>query len=173
MSADAGDRVPPRDAPDPASTGVAGDPARVPGPFETDGTLILWELVQTAHLAARVFRDTFAAFGLTPTQFGVLSHLANGDDLTKAQLARAVLVSPQSMDPLIEGLLTAGYVERDGIAKRGRAAAIRITDAGLTHLSTVRPAVGELNQPERLDLDPADVPLLMRQLQTIRARLQH
>ena len=144
-----------------------------PEPTPEDArTLVLWELVQTAHVATRVFRETFASFGLTPTQFGVLMHLADGDDLTKAQLARAVLVSPQSMDPIIDTLLHAGWVERDGPARRGRAAAIRITDTGLTHLLAVRPAIEDLNRPEHLHLDPADLPRLVGQLRTIRDRLQ-
>ena len=134
-------------------------------------SLVLWELVQTAHLATLAFRDTFGAFGLTPTQFGVLSHLADGDDLTKAQLARAVLVSPQSMDPIIDALLASGDVVRDGPPRRGRAAAIRITDAGLAHLAAVRPAVEELNSPTTLGLATDDVPLLIRQLQAVRQHL--
>jgi DNA-binding MarR family transcriptional regulator len=133
--------------------------------------LILWELVQTAHLATLAFRDVFADFGLTPTQFGVLYQLAGGASLTKAQLARAVLVSPQSMDPLIESLLAAGYVNRDGPARRGKAAVIRITQAGLKHLAVVRPAVDDLNSPDHFDLAPADVALLVQQLRVIRARL--
>ncbi len=75
---------------------------------------MLWELVQTAHLAARTFRDLFATVGLTPTQFGVLACLADGDDFTKAELARALMVRPQSMDPLIETLLSERLVVRDG-----------------------------------------------------------
>lgn len=31
---------------------------------------MLWELVQTAHLATRAFRELFATAGLTPTQCG-------------------------------------------------------------------------------------------------------
>lgn len=134
--------------------------------------LVLWELVQTSHLAVKLFRETFAAFGLTPTQFGVLLHLAEGTDLTKAQLARAVLVSPQSMDPLIETLLSAGYVERDGPARRGRAAAIRITADGLAQLAVVRPAIDALNRPERLHLEPDDIEPLVQQLRSIRNALQ-
>lgn len=165
-----------------SSTGTQTAGARATAPPGDDATgsphhhgattdLVLWELVQTAHLAARAFRDVFAEYGLTPTQFGVLFNLVARADLTKAQLARAVLVSPQSMDPLIESLLAAGYVERDGPARRGKAAAIRITAAGREHLSLVGPAVQRLNSPEHLGLTDDQVPPLIQQLQLIRTRL--
>lgn len=132
---------------------------------------MLWELVQTAHLAARAFRDLFATIGLTPTQFGVLACLADGDDFTKAQLARALMVRPQSMDPLIEALLAEGLVERDGLPRRGRAAGITITTAGLELLARIRPQVSEINAPESIGLDADQIPLLAAQLRTIRDRL--
>lgn len=133
--------------------------------------LVLWELVQTAHLATRVFRDLFATVGLTPTQFGVLACLADGDDFTKAQLARALMVRPQSMDPLIEALLREGFVERDGTPRRGRAAGIAITTTGLERLARIRPQVSEINTAERIGVDAAQIPLLAAQLRAIRQRL--
>ena len=133
--------------------------------------LVLWELVQTAHLAARTFRDLFATVGLTPTQFGVLACLADGDDFTKAELARALMVRPQSMDPLIETLLSERLVVRDGPPGRGRAAGITITTAGRERLAQIRPRVHQVNAPERIGVDAAQVPLLITQLRAIRARL--
>ncbi len=103
--------------------------------------LPLWELIQTSHVVARRFRELFARFGLTPTQFGVLACLQDGDDFTKASLARAVLVTPQSMDPLIDSLLSRGLVSRTSVGGRGRAAGITITAAGIELLLRVRPAV--------------------------------
>ncbi len=138
---------------------------------DPDEPLVLWELVQTAHLAGLLFRDLFATVGLTPTQFGVLACLADGDDLTKAGLARALMIKPQSMDPLIESLIGDGLVRRDGPAQRGRAAGIRITPAGIAVLQRIRPEVTAVNAPERLGLDPAAVGLLVDQLRTMRERL--
>ncbi|MEO7586973.1 MAG: MarR family transcriptional regulator [Arachnia sp.] len=134
--------------------------------------LVLWEVVQTANLAARAFRELFATVGLTPTQFGVLACLADGDDFTKAELARALMVRPQSMDPLIEALLAEALVERDGPPRRGRAAGISITDAGLARLDRIRPRVSEINAPERIGVAVDAVPLLVAQLRAIRASLQ-
>lgn len=146
----------------------------IPGPeqrVDPDEDLVLWELVQTAHLAARVFRDLFATVGLTPTQFGVLACLADGDDFTKAELSRALMVRPQSMDPLIEALLLEGVVERDGPPRRGRAAGITITAAGLERLARIRPQVSAINAPGRIGVDADQIPLLAAQLRAIRNRL--
>lgn len=134
--------------------------------------LVLWELVQTAHLAEQTFRHLFATVGLTPTQFGVLACLADGDDFTKAELARALLVRPQSMDPLIETLLGDSLVDRDGPPRRGRAAGIRITDRGRERLAEVRPRVAAINAPARIGIRPEQVPVLVEQLRTIRQRLR-
>lgn len=133
--------------------------------------LPLWELVQTSHVVARAFRELFAQHELTPTQFGVLASLADGDDFTKAQLARANLITPQSMDPLIESLLQRGLVSRDGPPRRGRAAGVRITRAGQDKLAATLPDVIELNAPNTIGLTAEQVHDLISQLQTIRTQL--
>ena len=130
--------------------------------------LPLWELIQTSHIVAKGFRDLFARHGLTPTQFGVLACLEDGDDFTKAQLARAVLVTPQSMDPLITSLLTRGLVDRNGPAGRGRAAGIHITKAGRALMGQVRPEVAHFNASEHIGVADADIPQLMTNLRAIR-----
>lgn len=137
----------------------------------TDPFLPLWELVQTHHVVARRFRDLFAAHGLTPTQFGVLACLRDGDSFTKAQLARAVLVTPQSMDPLIEGLLQRGLVERDGPTGRGRAAGIHITDKGWQLTARASADVVEFNAAERIGIPEGSIPELVHHLRAIRQRL--
>jgi DNA-binding MarR family transcriptional regulator len=147
-------------------------PVRTQDPVSDEDPLVLWELVQTAHLAARVLRELFATVGLTPTQFGVLACLADGDDFTKAELARALMVRPQSMDPLIEALIAQRLVERDGPPRRGRASGITITASGLDRLTRIRPQVSAANAPERIGIEAETVPPLVAQLRTIRARLE-
>lgn len=133
--------------------------------------LVLWEVVQTAQRARQVLRELFATVGLTPTQFGVLACLADGDDFTKAELARALMVRPQSMDPVIESLLQRGLVARAGEPRRGRAAGILLTDEGAARLASVRPRVTAVNDPARLGLDPEAVGELITQLRTVRDHL--
>lgn len=133
--------------------------------------LPLWELIQTSHVVARAFRELFARHGLTPTHFGVLASLADGDDFTKAELARANLITPQSMDPLIETLLQRGLVSRDGPPRRGRSAGIRITPQGRHALEAALPEVVELNSPATTGLTAHQAGDLINHLQTIRTQL--
>lgn len=133
--------------------------------------LPLWELIQTSHVVARAFRELFARHGLTPTQFGVLASLADGDDFTKAELARANLITPQSMDPLIETLIQRGLVGRDGAPRRGRAAGIRITPHGRRTLESTLPDVIALNAPSSTGLTKDQVAEFITHLQTIRTQL--
>ncbi len=130
--------------------------------------LPLWELVQTSHVVARRFRELFARHGLTPTQFGVLACLRDGDDFTKAQLARAVLVTSQSMDPLIDGLLDRGLVARDGPTGRGRAAGIHITGRGRELTARAFHDVIVCNAPDRIGVPESAIPQLVEHLRSIR-----
>lgn len=139
----------------------APDPAPLP----------LWEVVQTHHVVARAFRSLFARHGLTPSQFGVLACLADGDDFTKAELARAVLVTPQSMDPLIADLLTRSLVARDLPARRGRASGVRITAQGRALLDRVRPEVATLNSADSTGLSAPDAAQLVELLRRVRVML--
>lgn len=119
--------------------------------------LTLWTLVRTGHVAGRRFTDVFAAAGLTPAQYGVLACLADGDDLSQAELARAVLVRPQSMHRLVSDMVEAGLVRRDGPGGRGRRSGVSPTPAGLAALAHARPAAYALGRPDRLGLTPEEL----------------
>jgi DNA-binding MarR family transcriptional regulator len=139
--------------------------------------LPLWELVRTYHPAARRFGEVFAAAGLGPTQFGVLVSLAETDvdpdpGPSQADLARQVLVRPQSMGELVTGLLDRGLVSREGAGGRGRRARLRITAAGRDALAGAVPGVNAVNDPAALGLDPDEVTMLVGLLRRVRARLE-
>jgi DNA-binding MarR family transcriptional regulator len=131
----------------------------------------LWDLVQTAHLAARRFTEVFEAAGLSPAQFGVLASLADGDDLSPADLARAVLVRPQSMHRLVADMVEAGLVARTGPGGRGRRTGLVLTAAGAQALDRARPAAYALSAPAALGLSDAEAGELVRVLAVLRAHL--
>lgn len=133
--------------------------------------VLLWELVQTAHVAARRFTEVFAEAGLTPAQFGVLASLADGDDLSQADLARAVLVRPQSMGRLVAAMVARGLVDRAGPGGRGRRTGLALTPAGRRALDVARPAAYALNEPAALGLTADQVAVLVDHLTAVRARL--
>lgn len=141
-----------------------------------DETFPAWTLVQAAHVVARGFTAVFGEVGLTPTQFGVLAYLADDDALTQAELARHVLVRPQSMGELLGPLLDRGLIRREGPGGRGRRSVIAITDAGRDVLSVALPRAREFNTAKALGLTSAQRAtldeLLHVVLHTVTARYQ-
>ncbi|MBL7253622.1 MarR family winged helix-turn-helix transcriptional regulator [Paractinoplanes lichenicola] len=99
-----------------------------PGPAPDD--IVAWTLVQASHRVARRFRSAFGRLGLSPTQFGVLLELDLHPGSSNGEVARAVLVTPQSMSDLLNSLQRLGYVERDGSAGQGHRVPARLTAAG-------------------------------------------
>jgi len=112
-----------------------------------------WDLVQTAHIAQRRFAKVFAEFGLTPAQYGVLASLTDGDDLSQAELARAIMVRPQSLTALIDTLVAVGLVVREGVPGRGRRKALSLSDEGRELFAAARPAAYHLLRAEVTGLD--------------------
>lgn len=79
----------------------------------------------------------------------VLAFLSVGPGMTTSEIARAVLVRPQSMTPLLDGLEQRGLVRRTGTRARGQRNPVEITDAGRRLLHDVRPiarATGDLHE---------------------------
>ena len=111
-----------------------------------------WTLIQASHVVAREFTAVFAEVGLTPTQFGVLVQLEEHEPRTQAELARGVLLRPQSMGELVDSLLARGLVRRDGPGGRGRRTGIRLTENGRDVLAVAWPLVRAFNAPETLGL---------------------
>ncbi|WP_203821810.1 MarR family winged helix-turn-helix transcriptional regulator [Paractinoplanes ferrugineus] len=122
-----------------------GDPGRVTG----------WTLVRTHHAVARRFTETLARAGLTPTQFGVLVEVVGGTGVSQAELARRVLVTPQSIGELLTSLERLGYISRRR-GPRGTASEVRVTDAGRAALDRATPLIQAMNSPQALGLTPPE-----------------
>lgn len=133
---------------------------------DLDG-LTTWTLIRAAHVAERRLTQLFAEHDLSPVQFGILAHLSTGHPLTSAQLAREVLTRPQSVAPVVDGLVERGLVDRAGVRAKGRPNPIVLTRAGQDLLTGVWPAVLAANRPEALDLPQQDAAALDRILHSI------
>ena len=115
--------------------------------------LVTWTLVRAARRVERMLVDLFAAHSLTPVQFGVLAHLSTGARFTQSQLARAVLIRPQSMNTVVAEMTDRGLLERVGAGGRGRPTPVRLTCAGSDVFRAILPSVRWANEPARLGLD--------------------
>jgi DNA-binding MarR family transcriptional regulator len=85
-----------------------------------------------------------AAGGLSRAQFGTLSVVVREPGLSAADLARAVMVTPQAINLLVNGLERDGLVERRPHPTHGRILEIHPTREGVRRLDATYPAVIEL-----------------------------
>lgn len=99
--------------------------------------VLTWSVVRVARFAGHRLAERLAAHDLNPIHFGVLAYLAIAPEMTQADLARAVLVRPQSIAPLLDGLEERGLIRRTGDRARGRRNPVQITDDGRQALDTV------------------------------------
>lgn len=119
---------------------------------ETEERFPLWTLVRAARVVERLLHAAIAEAGLTPTQFGVLRYLADDGELTQAELARNVLVRPQSMGELVGSLLERGLVRRAGPGGRGRRTGLVLTGAGRALADAAMPGVRACHAPATIGL---------------------
>ncbi|MGN9812517.1 MarR family winged helix-turn-helix transcriptional regulator [Micromonospora sp. BQ11] len=115
-----------------------------------------YRLVRLASRLERRFASALAPTGLSPRQFSVLRVLTETPGVTSAELARAVLTTPQSMGPLLDQMESRGLVERSAERGRGRAAPIRVTDAGTALLREAGRLVDALDSATRQRLGARD-----------------
>lgn len=121
------------------------DPQRTwTGPAPADITA--WTLVQAGHVAGRLFTAALGEEGVTPIQFGVLLQLDLHPGMSNGELARAVLVTPQSVSELMTSLERLGLVEREIPQGRGRRVRATLTSAGRRTLQHCSTAVDKVEQ---------------------------
>lgn len=115
--------------------------------------LVTWTLIRAAHAAERRLTALFVGYGLSPVQFGLLAHLATGREFTSAELARVVLIRPQSVAAVVDGLVARGLVARASGRAKGRRNPIELSSSGHDLLAAVWPAVLVANRPDQFGLD--------------------
>src|SRR5664279_4789299 len=89
-----------------------------------------YRLVRLAELLRRRFDTAVRPQGLTARQFSVLAVVRSRPGVTSADLARAVLTTPQSMGAIIDQLETAGLLQSRPRRGRGVPAPTELSAAG-------------------------------------------
>jgi len=139
-----------------------------PTPEDLENSVV-WSVIRAAHVLEREVTTLFASFQLSPVQFGVLSYLGAIGPMTRAELARSVLVRPQSITGVIDCLEQRGLLERIGPGGRGRANPVMLTEAGDQLLGRVWPAFIRANEPYALGLETEQATTLMHTMRTLLA----
>lgn len=109
-----------------------------------------WLLVQAGHVVGHRFRQALADCGVTPTQFGVLLELDLHPGLGNAEIARVVMVTPQSMSDLLNSLTELDLIDRTSVG-RGRRIPTELTVAGRRLLQRCQAAVSGVQDSLALD----------------------
>jgi DNA-binding MarR family transcriptional regulator len=129
--------------------------------------ILTWNLVRAARLTARRMSKRLVEFDLNPVTFGVLAQLSVASPMTQADLARAVLIRPQSIATLLEGLEQRDLIRREGDRTRGRRNPVVLTDAGHALLDRAWDTVIETNDLSGDGFDPEETIELNRLLRKL------
>jgi DNA-binding MarR family transcriptional regulator len=119
------------------------------------GPVLGYAVVRLAHVLGRRMERGLAPLQLTPTGFSALFQLQARPDASAAALARAILITPQSVGPLLDGLAAAGLVTRERSGPRG-AIRTRLTDLGRERLAAAVDVVRALDEELRARLPGVD-----------------
>ncbi|MDQ2757634.1 MAG: MarR family winged helix-turn-helix transcriptional regulator [Actinomycetota bacterium] len=138
----------------------------LPSPDDLERSPV-WSVIRAAHTLERQVTALFAVYDLTPVQFGVLSYLGAKGPMTTAEVARSVLVRPQSIAGVVNNMDQRGLVIRIRPRGRGRSNPMKLTKSGEKLLSQVWPRFEQANTADNLGLSQeqaVSLPLLMRAL---------
>lgn len=102
-------------------------------------------LARAADAVSRSWHQALRDSGINPRQFSVLALVADDETLSQGELARRVLITPQSMSELLRSLESAGLIER-GDAGRGRPSNLVVTSAGHELLRQAYPVVRNVDR---------------------------
>jgi DNA-binding MarR family transcriptional regulator len=101
-------------------------------------------LVQAHHAFAAAMDVALRPARLSRAQFGTLSVVVRQPGLSAADLARAVMLTPQAVNLLVTSLEREGLVERRPHPSHGRILEIHPTREGIRRLNRAYPVVIEL-----------------------------
>src|SRR5262249_54985358 len=79
--------------------------------------------------------------GLSMAQYTVLRALADHPEVSASEVARLCFVTRQSLQDLLGGLRSAGFVRDAKVPPRGRARSLEVTAAGAKRLAQAHAAV--------------------------------
>lgn len=133
-------------------------------------TLLLWEIQQTARVAARHFERAVRDSGISTAEFGVLACATDEPGITQVEIARQLRIRPQALTATIGRLQQRGLLK--GTASgRGRKSRLTTTDDGRRALDTAWPAIIALNAPANLGITEETTQDLATRLAQLRHHL--
>ena len=124
------------------------------------------------HDVSRMRRSSYDQFmkplGITRAQWWVLAHLSRHDGMMQTQLADVLEVGKASLGDVIEGLETAGWVDRRPDPSDKRAKRVYLTRPAQTLIKRMTKMEHEFDSQILTDLSPAERTDMMRNLLKIK-----
>lgn len=121
-------------------------------------------LRQAQHRLRIFCDDALRAIGLTTPQFAVLKVLAIMPESSGAELARASLLTPQTMHAIMRTLESRGFMVRNRNHEDGRATKISLTPEGVQMLEQADAIIAKVEAAFTSALSIADVEHLRQML---------
>jgi DNA-binding MarR family transcriptional regulator len=112
--------------------------------------------VRLAHVSRARLTEALDGMGLRPVDFAVLHHLAEAGTTTQLQLARALRIHPSNLVAMLDGLETAGLLERTRDPADRRRHAVALTGAGAERLRAAEAAARDAELDLLEPLEPAE-----------------
>jgi DNA-binding MarR family transcriptional regulator len=134
---------------------------RIPDPSESV-SYTLWKLT---HAMQQRMTVELAALGLNLPQVATLVHIARGDAISTADLARVVLMTPQNMSLTAKKLEADGYLTKRTHETHGRINRLELTPLGQRVLGEALAALRTVEDVMFGGLQRADRATLLTQLQ--------
>jgi DNA-binding MarR family transcriptional regulator len=103
---------------------------------------LTYQLAKAEHLLEQRLDHALGEVGLTLRQFTVLAHVARAPGMSRADVARLLLTTPQAVGGLVQRLVTAGLIQR-GASSPGLPIGLTLTAAGERALRRAAPIARE------------------------------
>ncbi|GAB1690291.1 MarR family winged helix-turn-helix transcriptional regulator [Krasilnikovia sp. M28-CT-15] len=123
-------------------------------------------LVVCAEQMSRAWHRALRQAGINPRQFSMLAVLAHEPGISQAELARRVLITPQSVSESLNRLIDIDLVTR-GVAEPGKPAQLMLTHAGRAVLADAYPVVETFNRASFSALTGQERSVMARLLQKL------
>jgi DNA-binding MarR family transcriptional regulator len=94
--------------------------------------------------------------GVSMAQYAVLRALADHPNASASELSRLCFVTRQSLQDVLTGLRSAGFITESGERSRGRARSLEVTTAGAKRLAAAHAAVIAVESMMVQTISPAE-----------------
>lgn len=129
---------------------------------------LYWQLQLAAHfMQKQADRGLIKDSGITTAQLGVLSVIANGDEVTQKDVATRLGLNQSAITAMVRRLMEMGFVDRIGSKTDGRTKILSLTSEGQVIFKNASSPFRKVNQQIEATLDSEEIELFADCLEKI------